>query len=85
MYEKPEIKYKVIIKSSIKDLQHKINIEIERGWIPSGGISTAQGRQEHGSYQWTPYSPNGQGTVRVKFMQAMTRIYKQENNYGTSK
>lgn len=66
-----EIKYKIIEDRSMKDLQIKVNLEIERGWIPIGGMVPIQGREERGGYQWVSVSTMGQHTVYVKFTQTM--------------
>lgn len=68
---KVDPKYKIIRQSKIEDLEYQVNIAIEDGWIPSGGISTVLGRSENGSYQFTQYSPSGTGTNYSTFIQAM--------------
>jgi len=66
--------YKVIKEWSLSSLEETVNRYIDEGWLPQGGISTIQGRQERSGYQWTSYSPSGQGTVYVNFIQALIYI-----------
>lgn len=63
--------YIILTARSIDDLEKEVILQMSRGYKLSGGMTPIQGRDERGSYQWTPYSSSGQGTVAVRFTQTL--------------
>lgn len=66
--------YVVLIKGNLRDLEIEINAYLKKGFLLSGGVSTAHGKStgNWGEYG-TEYSSQGTPSVTVRFMQAIYR------------